>query len=132
DAAGGITVLNLRGMRPGVTHEITLNGRPVPDPGNRPLRLESNPGTIQLEVGIPGNTNVFTWSGQASAGESLRVRIQIDEATSDGPGVLESPWFWVAVGGVALAGAGVGLYFALDSAADLEPNNKGFHITLTD
>jgi tetratricopeptide (TPR) repeat protein len=106
---GKVAVLELAGLPVEPVRRVELDGADVPDDGGRPLIIESDPGLRRLRVEADGFSN-FDWEGRAGEGEHLRIDVELQPS---GSLLWESPWFWVAVGVVVVAGAvvtGIVLY----------------------
>jgi hypothetical protein len=79
--------------------------------GRERLRLsEGESRSITIHVAPTHTTLVVTPSTQQSA---ARPRSRL--------GVVASPWFWTGVGVLVLAGAAIGVYFAVANAANEQP-----------
>lgn len=85
---------------------VRLDGHVVDDAGERPLRLELDPGTHALFVTAPG-MHPFEWRGSLDAGDSESVRVQL--APLESGGGFEIVLVVVgAIVGAAIAGAIIG------------------------
>ena len=111
---------------------VFVDGGETPDPGDRPLAIEIDPGKHALRV-EESKSKPFTWEGTFKDGEKKSVPVKlvpIPKAPPPAPvqpppekssSIFASGWFWVATG-VVLAGAATGAYF-YDRSKQLEPES---------
>lgn len=122
-------------------HRITLDTELVPDPGDRPLSIDADPGVHTLLVEREAY-RLFRWNGELKEGEALSVRTvwvplqekldlgaqnkashaPVDDEHSDT--ILESPWFWIATAAIVVISAGVVAYFVLGQEEQLQPESS--------
>ncbi len=121
EARGQVATLLLEGLETELRHRVRVDGRLVPDEGERPLRVEVDPGRHALVVRAEGR-RPFEWEGEVGAGATERIEasLLVEEESAPAPsplqpappreeeegGLLSSPWFWVGTTVVLAAGAG--------------------------
>lgn len=119
EAARVATVaINNAPVRPDLT--LRLDGRTLPVPSERPIRLETDPGqhSVDLAADQPPELQAFHWEQALTDGQLAIVDVDMPEV--DHGSILASPWFWTVVG-VVVIGAGVATYLYLDDKAQLVP-----------
>ena len=99
---------------------LRLDGRTLTVPGERPIRLETDPGphSVDLAADQPPELQAFHWEQMLTDGQLAIVDVDMPEV--DHGSILASPWFWTVVG-VVVIGAGVATYLYLDNKAQLVP-----------
>ena len=137
EAASRVATLTLEGLEPSARYEIRLDGAAVDDDGQRPLRIEANPGRHTLVVEREGY-EPFEWSDSLRDGQHATVRVLLrpvprplapapetrtERSEEQGGGIFTSPWFWVGTATVALGGAAVAAYFLGVREGPLEPHS---------
>ncbi|HEY8427206.1 MAG TPA: hypothetical protein VIL20_02480 [Sandaracinaceae bacterium] len=113
-----VAVLLLEGLPRDPRPEVRLDGRLATDDGERPLRLDVDPGAHTLFVTAPG-CRVFEWRGTLEEGAHRSIAIELAPLPS-GDGTAEAA---IAVVG-ALVAAGVAaavVGWALWDADEIEP-----------
>lgn len=113
---GRVATLRIAALEP-TTAALRVDGRSVTlDPEGR-LALDPGPHVLRAEA--PEHAP-FEWSGALAAGAEQTLSIQLEPAR--GEDLAASPWLWIVVGAVVLAGAAVAIYFA-DDAMQLRPES---------
>jgi len=130
-----IAVVELSGLDADTRYTVRLDGARRADSGDRPLRLEADPGTHTVMVRTP-ETEPFVWEGELADGARRDIEVELAPIGSEGGGggsggagsgtvdggggLTSSPWFWLAVG-VVVVGAGAGAAYLLHDGAQLDP-----------
>ena len=130
EAKSRVAVIEILALADALRYRISFDGQRVEDDGDRPISIDTDPGSHTLSV-RHSDSAPFLWEGNVSEGELLSVTYEPTEdddesggGEEEGSSVFESPWFWVITGAIVAAGAGVGLFLYWDSL-ELEPNNPG-------
>lgn len=126
EVRGRLAIVRLVGLDPEVRHVIRLDAEAVEDTGDRPVVVQADPGRRAIDVSRPGFVR-FEWSGTLTNAQVLELPVELVPQPAEGPvsgggSVLEEAWFWVVVGVVVLAGAGVAIWYA-DDQAQLRPDS---------
>jgi tetratricopeptide (TPR) repeat protein len=123
ESAARVAVLSLVDLPADPRAEVSLDGAPRPDDGERPLPLETDAGDHALVVEVAGY-HPFRWQGRVADGARLDVPVQLepdrrDPREEDG-GSLP---LWLGVAGGAVLVAGVVLAIVvITGSTDLQPN----------
>jgi tetratricopeptide (TPR) repeat protein len=119
EEANRVAVLELAGVEPDLSPEISFDGRAVPDEGERPIVVETDAGSHSLVARIPEH-QPFLWEGELRDGQRERIDVIFEPVpTAEGgldPFVIIGPVLAAVVIGVAI---GVGVY--LQDDAQLQP-----------
>lgn len=124
EVAGRVARLSLAGLPEEGEPTVLLDGERVPDPGERPLSVESDPGLRVLRVDASG-FEPFTWRGELAAGDRLTLDVIMNPL---GGSITDSALFWLAIGAAVLT-TGVITGVILYDNAQLAPRSA-HHITL--
>ena len=118
-----MATLVVSGLDRDVSMTLSLDGSPVEDTGERPFRLDVNPGARSLQVSQEGFLP-FRWQEEVEPGSEMRIAVGLlpMEVAEESPSFTSRPAFWIVLGVVALAAGGTAWYF-LDQGAQLEPND---------
>lgn len=118
EEASRVATLRFVGFEIGESYDFRIDGQVTTprDLGSR-QDLESDPGRHSVVIERDG-FEPFAWEGVLTDGQSLEVPVSFTEIERESR-IVESPWFW-AVFGVVLVGGGVGTYFAVDGAVQLD------------
>lgn len=122
ERVGRLTIAGLEAE----AHVVRLDGESVPDDGGRPFAIEADAGRHTLIVERSGY-EPFHWSGDVTGGSSVEVPVALvavpvntvvrEVPVEREPSVVEDPLFWVLLlGGVAIAGAAIGVGVGFDQA----------------
>lgn len=124
EVAGRVAILSLAGLPEEGAPTVLLDGERVPDPGERPLSVETDPGLRALRVEAAG-FEPFTWRGELAAGDRLALDVAMEPI---GGSITDSSLFWIAIGATILT-VGVITGVILYDNAQLQPRSA-HHITL--
>lgn len=121
EVAGRIATVELEGLDAEEgTYEVRLDGAVVDDEGERPFRVESDPGTHRVEVRRAGH-EPYDWSGTLGEGQTRTLTVSLAPLpASGGPGIIAEPWLWIVIGVVVVGGVVTGAVVG-DLEAQLDP-----------
>ncbi len=140
EARDQVATLLLEGLETELRHRVRVDGHLVPDEGERPLRVEVDPGRHTLVVRAE-ERRPFEWEGEVDAGATERIDVSLPlerrpaptpsplqptpppKEEDEGGGLLSSPWFWVGTAVVLAAGAGAA-WWALGDDSGPEPQSE--------
>jgi len=138
EAAARVATLELLGVAPDVRPEIAFDGRPVPDDGRRPIRLETDAGSHSLVLRLD-DYQPFLWNGELSDGQVERVVVElapipVREISSSGGGLDDGVVAILVVGAILAVGAAVAIPVGiiLQDEAQLQPLAPDRVITVGD
>lgn len=119
EEAARVAVLELAGFDADTRPEISFDGEPVADSGQRPLQIETDAGSHSLVLQIP-DYRPFLWEGRLRDGQRETVNVSF-QPLPIGEGGFEVWPIIVGVGLALLAGAGIAVGIYLWDDAQLDP-----------
>jgi tetratricopeptide (TPR) repeat protein len=128
EEAARVAVLELAGVDPDVRPEISLDGRSVPDQGARPIVIETDSGAHSLVLQVP-SFQPFLWEGSLADGQRQSVQVSL-APLPEGAGEFEYWPILVAIAGVLVAGAAIGVGVYLWDEAQIDPYHPDGVVTL--
>lgn len=140
EAAARVAILELLEVAPDARPDISFDGRPVPDDGRRPIRLETDAGGHSLVLRLE-DYQPFLWNGELTDGQVERVVVELEPipvrevSSSDGGGGLDSGAVAaIVIGAILAVGAAVAIPvgIVLQDEAQLQPLSPGSVITVGD
>lgn len=124
EAAARVAVLTLEDLPAPPRAQLRLDGEPLADTGQRPLRVELDPGRHALAVTLEGH-DPFEWRETLVDGARETVRVELEP--SGGMGL----WPWIAAGGALLAVAIVVTVLVVTSDPSTLTNVRHPRVALT-
>lgn len=122
EEANRVAVLELAGIDPAVSPDVSFDGRAVPDVSSRPIRIETDAGAHSLVARIPEH-QPFVWEGELVDGQREAVDVSFEPivvAEGVDPFAIIGPILAAVAIGV---GIGLGVYFYDEAQLDpLNPN----------
>lgn len=121
EEAARVAVLELVGVSPEVHPELSLDGRSIGDPGDRPILLETDAGSHSLVARIP-DFQPFVWEGELADGQRERIDVVFPEIpTVPEEGGVDAAAIIVPIILGLLAAGGVVAGVLLQEEAQLQP-----------
>lgn len=119
EEAARVAVLELAGIEPTVQPEIHFDGEDVPDPGERPIRIETDAGAHSLIARIPEH-QPFVWEGRLGDGQRQTLDVHFDALPVSGGDDFLLPLL-LSIGAAIVIGVGVGVGWYLWDDAQVRP-----------
>jgi tetratricopeptide (TPR) repeat protein len=119
EEAARVAVLELAGIEPDLRPEISFDGEPYADTGQRPIAIETDAGTHSLVLQIP-DYRPFLWEGRLRDGQHETVDVSFTPLPIGEGGVEWWP-ILVGIGAALLIGAGIGVGVYLWDEQQLDP-----------